>query len=526
MIRDLGFNQKVPNSKAKKLYLAIVFFCIIEDVLPRNYIIFAKRKIVLQTPTDMRRLTFISLLLMAFLATAHAQNTVNNEINTDSITTLNIEEESSIINLGNLLEQYFTNDTIASDSTFFLPDSLMFLLDIDNIIDDGLPNCINGVLFMPLVFENYQMTPLERLSIPAIVYTPRTYVIEKDAPLQHSNNWLARAIRQDNRLRAARNHLIVNRPDLVKYNFLNLPKAPKEYVLVNDPTKQTITIVEKPQQIVSSSLESKPVKIKRWKMSFSSNIQLSQIYVSENWYQGGNSSLNLLSDQLFTFNYNDPSGKLLFENLAQWKFNLTTSAEDTVHRVRVSEDLFQINSKFGYKAFGKWYYSASMLFKTQLLTNYAPNSSVKEAEFLSPGELNVGVGLSYSFAYEKPVKLSHTLTLSPLSYNLRFVALPGIDPTKFGIETGNTRNDVGSSLDYTMTWDIRYNIRWMSHLYAFTNYKNVIAEWTNSVDFSFSTYFSARVYLDVRYDNSVAPHHSLGFWQIKELLSLGFSYKL
>ena len=167
-----------------------------------------------------------------------------------------------------------------------------------------------------------------------------------------------------------------------------------------------------------------------------------------------------------------------------------------------------------------------MLFKTQLLTNYEPNSDVKQAEFFSPGEFNVGLGMSYSHSYTKPVKLSHTLTLSPLSYNLRFVALSDIDPAKFGIDTGRTRNEVGSSLDYTMTWDIRYNIRWMSHIYAFTNYKTSLVEWTNSLDFSFSNYFSARLYLDMRFDNSVAKDPRFGYFQIKELLSIGFSYKI
>ena len=276
--------------------------------------------------------------------------------------------------------------------------------------------------------------------------------------------------------------------------------------------------------IPNADIEKKVVKVKRWKTSFTSAVQLSQAYVSDNWYQGGTSSLNLLSDQLFTISYNDPSGKLLFENLVQWKFNLTSSAEDTVHSVRVSEDLFQINSKFGYKAFGKWYYSAALLFKTQILTNYAANSNDIQAEFLSPGELNIGLGLSYSHSYEKPVKLSHTLTIAPLSYNLRFAK--SLDPLRFGIENGRTRNEVGSSVDYTLTWDLRYNIRWMSHLYAFTNYENVLLEWTNSLDFAFSNYFSARVYVDLRYDNSVAPDPKLGHLQIKELLSIGFSYKL
>lgn len=397
----------------------------------------------------------------------------------------------------------------------------LFVASIDSLIDVQLPGYAQSVLFMPLVFDKQEDIVIERLNLP-----DKLVVQRKVAPAKDYSEWIVRANRHAGRLRSARNYVIVNAPHLVKYNSETLPKAPKEYIIVNDPTRQTITIVEKPIETEKTDIQTAPVKLKKWKTSFSSAIQLSQVYVSENWYQGGSSSLNLLSDQLFTFNYNDPSGKVLFENMLQWKFNLTTSPEDTVHSVRVSEDLFQINSKFGYKAFGKWYYSASMLFKTQLLTNYAPNSDVKQAEFFSPGEFNLGVGMTYSHSYEKPVKLSHTLALSPLSYNLRFVAMSDIDPTKFGIEKGKTRNEFGSSIDYTLTWDLRYNIKWMSHVYAFTNYKTVLVEWTNSLDFSFSNYFSARVYLDMRYDNSVAPHGKLGYLQIKELLSIGFSYKI
>lgn len=412
-------------------------------------------------------------------------------------------------------------DSVAVDSA--MVEQSEFLLLVDKVIDNNLPGYATSVLFMPLVFEKQENIPFEQLQCDSVLLLPSSTGLDDGIAF---NTWLVNANRQAQRLRAARNYVMVNRPDLVKYNTQTLPKAPKEYIIVNDPTKQTVTIVEKPIVTTTTDLQAEPVKVKRWITSFSSNIQVSQVYVSDNWYQGGTSSLNLLSDQLFTFNYNDPSGKLLFENLVQWKFNLTTSAEDTVHKVRVSEDLFQINSKFGYKAFGKFYYSASMLFKTQLLTNYEPNSDVKQAEFFSPGEFNVGLGMSYSHSYTKPVKLSHTLTLSPLSYNLRFVALSDIDPAKFGIDTGRTRNEVGSSLDYTMTWDIRYNIRWMSHIYAFTNYKTSLIEWTNSLDFSFSNYFSARVYLDMRFDNSVAKDPRFGYFQIKELLSIGFSYKI
>ena len=411
------------------------------------------------------------------------------------------------------------NDTIVADTAVI--DSLSFISEVEDVLQDQLPSYDMSVLFMPLVFDKQETIPYDKLS--GVDTDASAIMCAANVNDYAQADWLARANRLSNRLHGARNYVMVNRPDLVKYNSNTLPKAPEESIIVNDPTKQKVTVADNPD-IAPTALGQEPVKVKRWITSFTSAIQLSQAYVSDNWYQGGTSSLNLLSDQLFTINYNDPSGKLLFENLVQWKFNLTSSAEDTVHSVRVSEDLFQINSKFGYKAFGKWYYSASMLFKTQLLTNYAANSNDIQAEFLSPGELNVGVGMSYSHSYEKPVKLSHTLTISPLSYNLRFSK--SLDPVKFGIDKGRTRNEFGSSIDYTLTWDIRYNIRWMSHVYAFTNYENLLLEWTNSLDFSFSTYFSARLYIDLRYDDSVAPDPKLGYLQIKELLSIGFSYKL
>lgn len=461
----------------------------------------------------MRRISLISIILAIFVVVPVVAQEVT-VLPADSV----VMPDSSFVALSDSLS------VVQSDSLpYVLPDSLSFINNIDMLLADEENNYVASLMLMPLIFDDYEWHAVEKFCIDTTVQLRSESSI--DNVLVVEDTWVERTKRQFNRIRAARFGVMIERPDLVRYNTLTLPKAPQELIIVNDPTKQTITIVDKSTIPVTTTIEAKPVKVKRWRHSFSSNIQFSQVYVSPNWYQGGTSSLNLLSDQLFTFNYNDPSGKVLFENLVQWKFNLTTSSEDTVNSVRVSEDLFQINSKFGYKAFGKWYYSASMLFKTQILTNYAPNSYVKEAEFLSPGELNVGVGMSYSFAYEKPVKLSHTLTIAPLSYNLRFVALPNINPTKFGINNGRTRNEVGSSLDYTLTWDIRYNIRWMSHLYAFTNYDNVLVEWTNSIDFSFSNYFSTRLYLDLRYDSSVAPDPRFGYLQIKELISLGFSYK-
>lgn len=427
--------------------------------------------------------------------------------------------------VGNVAKSYTEpNDTaVTLSSTDTVAPTADFILNISELLSDTMPEYTVNPLFLPLVFEKQEVTPYEKLEVEQWNNHRLTYDV--DTLLPRNDKWLSLATREAGRVEAARNYVIVNCPYLVKYNLDNLPEIPKQYMIVNDPTKQTITIVERPITPVTE-LQAKPVKIKRWLFNFNSAIQFSMVYISDNWYQGGQSSLSLLSDQLLSLKYNDPSGKVLFENALQWKVNLTTSEEDTVHKVRVGEDVLQLNSKFGYKAYSNWYYSASLQFKTQVLTNYASNSNDIQAEFLSPSELNVGLGLSYQHSYEKPVKLSHTLTLSPLSYNLKFLALHHMDPTRFGIETGWAKNEIGSSLDYTITWNLRYNIQWSSHLFAFTNYNTSLVEWTNTFDFAFSTYFSARVYVDVRYDDSVAPDPRLGYFQIKNLLSLGFSYKI
>lgn len=427
--------------------------------------------------------------------------------------------------VGNVAKSYTEpNDTaVTLSSTDTVAPTADFILNISELLSDTMPEYTVNPLFLPLVFEKQEVTPYEKLEVEQWNNHRLTYDV--DTLLPRNDKWLSLATREAGRVEAARNYVIVNCPYLVKYNLDNLPEIPKQYMIVNDPTKQTITIVERPITPVTE-LQAKPVKIKRWLFNFNSAIQFSMVYISDNWYQGGQSSLSLLSDQLLSLKYNDPSGKVLFENALQWKVNLTTSEEDTVHKVRVGEDVLQLNSKFGYKAFSNWYYSASLQFKTQVLTNYASNSNDIQAEFLSPSELNVGLGLSYQHSYEKPVKLSHRLTLSPLSYNLKFLALHHMDPTRFGIETGWAKNEIGSSLDYTITWNLRYNIQWSSHLFAFTNYNTSLVEWTNTFDFAFSTYFSARVYVDVRYDDSVAPDPRLGYFQIKNLLSLGFSYKI
>lgn len=157
----------------------------------------------------------------------------------------------------------------------------LFITNVDSIIDDRLLDYRTCMLFMPLVFDNQQIPERATLKVPHYDIVPPS-TMQLDEP--QCDEWLLRARREAAYVKALRYDYMVNYAEMVKYNRETMPKAPKEFVIVNDPTKQTVTIIEKPLTPEIAEVASEP-KLKRWKTSFTSAIQFSQIYVSPNWYQ-------------------------------------------------------------------------------------------------------------------------------------------------------------------------------------------------------------------------------------------------
>ena len=68
-------------------------------------------------------------------------------------------------------------------------------------------------------------------------------------------------------------------------------------------------------------------------------------------------------------------------------------------------------------------------------------------------------------------------------------------------------------------------IKWKTRLYAYTTYKRMQMEWENTVTFQFNRYLSSNLFIYPRFDDSTATKDdSLGYWQFKEYLSIGFAY--
>lgn len=387
--------------------------------------------------------------------------------------------------------------------------------------------------FGPMVYDRYiLLDSLKPFAIPGREFRPvaaDTTSAPVAAPVSPSQ-WV------DDELALARqmweikqNYMIAN-PQHVRYNEQWLPEPPKEYRAVVDPSKATIIIEEIPvdKNHLVDEVPPTPVKQRNWLHSFNGSAQFSQAYISPNWYQGGNNNLNMIANIAYNVKLNPAfHPNLLFESSVQYKLGLNSAPDDTIRSYSISEDLLQINSKFGVKAAKRWFYSVTLAFKTQLFNGYKSNTNDLKAAFMSPGELNIGLGMTYS--YHTPDKrLTFDASISPLSYNLKTCTNRRMDETAYGIRRHHsTVSEYGSSAESKMTWHITRDITYTSRVFLFTDYSYLQGDWENTFNFSVNRYISTQIYVHARYDSSTGRladsdwHH----WQLKEILSFGFSYQ-
>lgn len=381
------------------------------------------------------------------------------------------------------------------------------------------PMEIPATFFGPVVFNGYEMMDSFDLMD-----------MRGSGVVQDAMTWINREVDMSKRMRRVKQNYIINNPQHVKYNYDSLPAPPKEFTAVVDPTKSTIVVkdLNLNKSEVEQHVEVNEVKRVNWLRSFDGSVQFSQAYISPNWYQGGNNNLNMIANAIYNVKLNQAFyPNLLFDTTVQYKLGVYSAPDDSLRNYSISEDIFRINSKFGLKAAKSWYYSVTADFKTQLFNGYKKNSNDLQASLLSPAELNVGLGMTYSYANEKK-KLSFDASIAPLSYNLKICTNDKMDETAFGIDEGRTTaHQFGSSAEGKMTWKLMYNITYTSRLFLFSNYEYVQGDWENRLSFDINRFLSTQIFVHLRYDSgsSHAPNASWKDWQMKEILSFGFSYK-
>ena len=367
--------------------------------------------------------------------------------------------------------------------------------------------------FLPAVFDHHK-------------FPAQDDPFKADLSGNETMRWLEEQAALNRAMEAMKYDLFSKHPEKVYYNIDLLPEAPKQYHAVVDPSKHTIEIRELDNaKNVGATISSAPVQKRHWIRSFNALLQFSQAYVSPNWYQGGNRSLIMLLNAAYNVKLNQRYyPKLLFEASAAYKLGMNTTPEDTVRSMNISEDLLQVNATFGYKAARRWYYSLNLQFKTQLFHSYPSNSDKLKSAFLSPGELNLGLGMTYN--YQNPKKtFDFNATIAPLSWQLSTCLDNKINEQSYGIRSGrNARCEYGSNAEYKMNWKITYNILYQSRLFLFTDYSRFQGDWEHTFKFNINRYLSTNIYAHMRYDTSSVRERGWSKFQFKEILSFGFSY--
>lgn len=411
-------------------------------------------------------------------------------------------------------------------------------------LTDAYGNPLDSLQFGPQVLTIDPEMDVRDIMLPKIVYLPPIYGeyttqipdttyarLIATAPSLETMGWADRVTERDRRGRIFMQNFMMAYPQFVLYNLASMPRAPKDFVMEVDPTTAKISVTEFSRDVKQMKSVAPTLQIERihWLQNFDASMQFSQAYVSPNWYQGGKSNINGILTLNYNINLNQAfHPNLIFENYFQYRLGANNAPDDKVHSYNITEDLFQINSKFGLKAIRKWYYSVNSQFKTQLLNSYNPNSNDLRSAAFAPADLNVGVGMTYATNNKKNT-VTFNAALSPLSYNLKMCFNPDIPVTRFGIEEGKkTISQYGSSAEFNFRAKIAYNIEYFSRVFGFTNYEIGYGDWENTLTFTINRFLTTKIFAHVRYQSDAKPntdYPNWHRWQLKEILSIGFSYR-
>ena len=336
----------------------------------------------------------------------------------------------------------------------------------------------------------------------------------------------AEAFIHDLRFRA-KNEITLRAPELYKYRYDELPD-PNQNKNSFIESKKIARVQFVPENETNYS-ESKQIKIQKalmspWLHESSALMQFSENFVSENWYQGGNSNLAVLGILMGKLNY-DNKKNIQWDNNAEWRMGFNSVSGDTIRLLNTNNDLFRINSKLGIKAGGNWFYSGSVEFSAQFFDSYnGINSMVMKTTFLTPIRVNIGVGFDYKY------KKIFSIMFSPVSY--KYIYLNEKDPAKinpniFGIKKDeHILSEMGSSFRAVYSYSPSREIQLDSKLMFYTNYEKVEIDWEFICNFTINRFMSTRISFNPRYDNTVIEKNGdKAKIQLKQLLSIGFSHK-
>jgi len=259
-----------------------------------------------------------------------------------------------------------------------------------------------------------------------------------------------------------------------------------------------------------------------------------------NWAAGGEDQIGVSPIANLFLNYK--KGKHTLENYLTFAYGFLKTGE---RRAVKSDDRLFYTSKLGRQISPKWYYTTSLLARTQIAPGYKYSSTdtIRTSDFLAPVYLYVSVGIDY-----RPSN-SFSFVLSPVmgkatyvrSDDMTVLATAGMVTSKKD-ETGadvmvphRSRHEFGGGALLSFSGNLFKNkISYNSQLEFFSNYmqkpENVDVFWTFQTKILLYKNITGDLRFDLKYDDdqkSINDDGSLGGpkVQLRNYMGVGLFYQ-
>lgn len=260
-----------------------------------------------------------------------------------------------------------------------------------------------------------------------------------------------------------------------------------------------------------------------WKCKGNFSLLFNQSSFS-NWVAGGENNLSGNVGINYDFNYKKKD--ITWDNKVQASYGLIQSRNAPYEKK--TDDRFEFNSVVGKKAFGEWYYSYFLNFRTQFTRGYIydkdPVTKVEfrtpYTNFFSPAYLTTGPGLFWKKSDNLKVNLA------PLTSKFTFVdknfTLP--DDKYFGVEQGKSmRYELGFYASGFYKVNLMTNITAENTLNLFSNYledpQNVDIDYSLAIVMRINRYLSTNINFQAIYDDN-----AFAGLQTREIFGLGVNF--
>ena len=249
----------------------------------------------------------------------------------------------------------------------------------------------------------------------------------------------------------------------------------------------------------------KPDSTKVWTQKGNFSLLFNQSNFN-NWAAGGENNLSGNVGVNYDFNYK--KNNVTWDNKIIASYGLVKTKNSPFEKK--TDDRLELNSLFGKKANGLWYYSAILNFKTQITKGYVYGRDANGAEIrtettdlLSPGYLTFGPGLLW--------KKSNNLkfNIAPATSKTTIVDSDFTVPNKgyFGVEEGkNLRYELGFYGSGYFKFNLMTNVSLENILSVYSNYiekpENIDLDYQINVVMKINRYLSTNLSMQAIYDDN------------------------